>query len=76
MYFPLLINEALLIEVVETESKGTIDAFCETFLTIVAEGRWDLGRVKNAPHNTPVGRMNEAEAARALLRGARKAVPT
>lgn len=76
VYFPLLVDEALLIEVVETESKGAIDAFCEALLTIVEEAYQDAEKVKSAPHGTPVGRMNEAEAARALLRGARKAVPT
>lgn len=69
VYFPLLVEEALLIETVETESKEAIDALCDALLEIVREAREQPELVKGAPHATPLGRIEEAAAARALLQG-------
>ncbi len=66
MYFPLVVEEALMIEPTETESKETLDAFIETMKTIAREIETDPDLVKGAPTKTPVGRVNEAQAARRL----------
>lgn len=64
MYFPLIVEEALMIEPVETESKETIDAFIDAMRAINEEVSRDPDLVKGAPHTTPVSRMDEAGAAR------------
>ncbi|UQN08149.1 aminomethyl-transferring glycine dehydrogenase subunit GcvPB [Deinococcus sp. QL22] len=68
IYFPLLVEEALLIEIVETESKEAIDALCDALLQIIKEAHNAPELVKSAPLTTPVGRIDEAAAARTLLR--------
>lgn len=65
-YFPLIVNEALMIEPTETESKGSLDCFVEIMLQIADEAENDPELVRSAPHNTPVGRINEAQAAKEL----------
>ncbi len=66
MYFPLLVPECLMIEPTETESVETIDAFIAVMETIAREADETPELVKNAPHNAPVRRLDEARAARDL----------
>lgn len=66
IYFPLIVEEALMIEPTETESKETLDAFCEAMIKIAKECETDPELVKSAPHNTPIKRLDEAKAAREL----------
>ena len=61
VYFPLIVEEALMIEPTETESLETMERFADTLLKIAAE---DPELVKSAPHNTPVTRLDEVRAAR------------
>jgi glycine dehydrogenase subunit 2 len=65
-YFPLIVDEALMIEPTETETKASLDAFADVLLTIDRESRDDPERVKQAPTQTPVRRLDEARAARRL----------
>ena len=64
IYFPLVVSGALMIEPTETETPETLDSFVEAMLAIAAEAREDPELVKNAPHTTPVARLDEARAAR------------
>ena len=64
MYFPLTVDEALMIEPTEAESKETLDAFIEALLAIAREASTDPGLVNHAPYATPVLRLDEARAAR------------
>jgi glycine dehydrogenase subunit 2 len=64
VYFPLVVDEAMLIEPTESESKESIDAFCDAMLAIAEEAASDPDLVKTAPHVTPVRRLDEATAAR------------
>ncbi len=64
VYFPLTVEEAMLIEPTESESKETIDAFCDAMLAIAEEAATDPDAVINAPEFTPVRRLDEATAAR------------
>src|SRR5699024_2178717 len=64
IYFPLNVEEAMMIEPTETESKETLDEFIETMLTIAKEVETEPELVQEAPHNTIVKRMDETLAAR------------
>jgi glycine dehydrogenase subunit 2 len=64
VYFPLIVDEALLIEPTETETKETLDRFAEVVAEILREGREDPEIARNAPYTTPVRRLDEAGAAR------------
>jgi glycine dehydrogenase subunit 2 len=64
VYFPLLVDEALLIEPTETETRETLDAFAEAVAAILAEAREDPEIARNAPYTTPVRRLDEARAAK------------
>ena len=64
MYFPLVVDEALMIEPTETESKETLDAFIEALRRIDAEAQDDEDFLHGAPYETPMGRLDEAKAAR------------
>jgi glycine dehydrogenase subunit 2 len=66
-YFPLIVPEALMIEPTETESKPTLDAFVAAMQAIAAEAQSDPALVKGAPYSTPVRRLDEVRAARALV---------
>ncbi len=66
-YFPLIVREALMIEPVETESKQTLDAFAETMVTIAKEAHENPQVLQEAPHITPVARLDEVRAARQLV---------
>jgi len=64
VYFPLLVDEALLIEPTETETKETLDAFADAIKQILAEAAEDPEIARNAPYTTPVPRLDEAGAAK------------
>ncbi len=64
VYFPLIVDEALLIEPTETETKETLDRFVEIVAEILREARDDPAVAQNAPYTTPVRRLDEAGAAR------------
>ena len=64
IYFPLLFHESLMIEPTENESKETIDAFIDVMHKIAAEAKTDPELVKTAPHNTPIGRVDDVLAAK------------
>jgi glycine dehydrogenase subunit 2 len=66
-YFPLIVHEALMIEPTETESKETLDAFADTMLKIAEEAHTNPSLLQEAPHNTPVSRLDEVKAARDLV---------
>lgn len=64
VYFPLIVEEALMVEPTETESKETLDRFIAAMLEIDKESIDDAEKIRNAPHNMPVRRVNETIAAR------------
>jgi glycine dehydrogenase subunit 2 len=64
VYFPLIVDEALMIEPTETENKDTLDAFADALLRIADEAEQEPDLVRNAPYTTVVGRLDEARAAR------------
>ena len=69
VYFPLIVPEALMIEPTETEAKETLDEFVEAMLEIVRDAAERPELLKEAPHDRPVGRVDEVKAAkRAVVR--------
>ncbi|MDW8063694.1 MAG: aminomethyl-transferring glycine dehydrogenase subunit GcvPB [Candidatus Caldarchaeum sp.] len=66
VYFPLIVDEAFMVEPTETESKETLDRFCDAFAQIIEECYRTPEVVRSAPHNTSVGRVNEAKASHPL----------
>ena len=64
VYFPLIVEEALMVEPTETETKETLDRFAEIVAEILREAREDPEIARNAPYTTPVRRLDEAGAAR------------
>jgi glycine dehydrogenase subunit 2 len=64
VYFPLIVDESLLIEPTETETKETLDRFAEIVAEILREASQDPDVARNAPYTTPVRRLDEAAAAR------------
>lgn len=64
IYFPLLFHESLMIEPTENESKDTIDGFIAVMRKIAEEARTNPDIVKSAPHNTPIGRVDDVLAAK------------
>src|SRR4051794_19913472 len=64
VYFPLLVDEALLVEPTETETKETLDGFAEAVAAILREAEEDPQVALNAPYTTPVRRLDEAAAAK------------
>lgn len=67
VYFPLIINEAIMIEPTETESKEEMDGFIAAMKKIAIEARENPKILKEAPHNTQVRRIDEVKAARELI---------
>ncbi|MGI8923193.1 MAG: aminomethyl-transferring glycine dehydrogenase subunit GcvPB [Fimbriimonadales bacterium] len=65
-YFPLIVPEALMIEPTETETMETLDAFCAAMLAIAKEARENPQLLHDAPSTQPVGRLDEAYAAKTL----------
>jgi glycine dehydrogenase subunit 2 len=66
-YFPLIVHEALMIEPTETESMQTLDQFAETLARIAEEAHTQPELLHGAPHNAPVGRLDEVKAAKDLV---------
>ncbi len=64
IYFPLIVEEAIMIEPTETESLQTLDAFADAMIAIAREAETDPEVVRTAPHETPVTRLDEVTAAR------------
>ncbi len=64
VYFPLIVEEALMVEPTETESKETLDRFAEVMEEIARLAEEEPARLTSAPHTTPVGRLDEVRAAR------------
>ena len=64
VYFPLLVDEALMVEPTETETKETLDAFADAIGEILREAQEDPEIARNAPYSTPVRRLDEAAAAK------------
>ena len=64
MYFPLIVHEALMIEPTESETRDMLDAFIQALKDIDQEVTEDPDLVRQAPHTTPVSRLDEARAAR------------
>jgi glycine dehydrogenase subunit 2 len=64
VYFPLLVDEALMVEPTETETKETLDNFAAVIGEILREAKQDPEIAKNAPYSTPVRRLDEGAAAR------------
>ncbi|HKB94931.1 MAG TPA: aminomethyl-transferring glycine dehydrogenase subunit GcvPB [Gaiellaceae bacterium] len=64
IYFPLVVPEALMIEPTETETKETLDAFCDAMLAIAREAAEDVQVLKDAPHDRSVRRLDEVRAAK------------
>jgi len=62
IYFPLIVDEALMIEPTETESKETLDRFVDVLVRIAREAEQDPDLLHGAPHSTPVRRLDEARA--------------
>ncbi|MFZ0665410.1 MAG: aminomethyl-transferring glycine dehydrogenase subunit GcvPB [Acidimicrobiales bacterium] len=69
IYFPLIVDEALMIEPTETESLQTLESLAQAFERIVTDALSEGGeeRAQQAPHLTPVRRVDEARAARKLI---------
>jgi glycine cleavage system P protein (glycine dehydrogenase) subunit 2 len=63
-YFPLIVEEALMIEPTETESKQTLDAFCDAMIQIAHEAETNAAVIHEAPVTTPVRRLDQVRAAR------------
>jgi glycine dehydrogenase subunit 2 len=66
VYFPLVVEEAMMVEPTETESKETLDAFAEALRQAASDARSDPQLLHDAPVTTPVRRLDEARAARHL----------
>ncbi len=64
IYFPLIVEEALMIEPTEAESRESLDAFCDALLAIAREAEAQPDLVKGAPYTAPLTRLDEATAAR------------
>jgi glycine dehydrogenase subunit 2 len=64
VYFPHLVDEAIMIEPTETETRETLDRFADAMLEILAE---DPELLKSAPHNTAIGRVDEVKAAKDMI---------
>jgi glycine dehydrogenase subunit 2 len=66
VYFPLTVKEGLMIEPTETESRETLDAFCDAMMDIARLAKEDPDALHRAPSSLPVGRLDEVKAARLL----------
>ncbi len=64
VYFPLLVEEALMVEPTETETRETLDAFADAIVAILREAASDPEIARTAPHTTPVRRLDEVTAAK------------
>ena len=66
VYFPTIVKESMMIEPTETETLATLDQFCEAMLQIAREAEENPDLLHHAPHTMPVGRLDEANAAKCL----------
>jgi glycine dehydrogenase subunit 2 len=66
VYFPLVVEEAMMVEPTETETKESLDAFAEALLQAAREAEREPDLLHDAPVSTPVRRLDEARAARHL----------
>jgi glycine dehydrogenase subunit 2 len=64
VYFPLLVDEALMVEPTETETRETLDAFADAIAAILTEAAEDPSVAEGAPYTTPVRRLDEVAAAK------------
>ena len=64
IYFPLLVDEALMVEPTETETRESLDRLAEAIEEILAEAEEDPEILRQAPYTTPVRRLDEAAASR------------
>jgi len=64
IYFPSLVEEALMIEPTETESKETLDRYAQALIDIASA---DPEELRTAPHNTAISRVDEVYAAKELI---------
>ena len=64
VYFPLIVEEALMTEPTETESKETLDAYINAMIEIAREADEDPDILHTAPHNTPARRLDDVRAVR------------
>ena len=64
IYFPLLFHESLMVEPTENESLETLDGFISVMRRIAEEAKADPDVVKSAPHQTPIGRVDDVLAAK------------
>ncbi|MGR3178774.1 MAG: aminomethyl-transferring glycine dehydrogenase subunit GcvPB [Candidatus Anammoxibacter sp.] len=64
IYFPLIVNGAMMIEPTETEPKEMLDHFIDTMVEIKNDASTDPAKLKNAPQNTPVTKLDAVQAAR------------
>ena len=76
IYFPLIVDEAIMIEPTETESRQTLDAFAAALIRVAEECATNPEIVRSAPHHTPVRRLDEVSAARHPNLRWRPPVPT
>ncbi|MFQ5382290.1 MAG: aminomethyl-transferring glycine dehydrogenase subunit GcvPB, partial [Dehalococcoidia bacterium] len=64
VYFPLIVEEALMIEPTETEAREDIEALAEALVAIASEAKESPELLREAPHDAPIGRLDEVTAAR------------
>jgi glycine dehydrogenase subunit 2 len=64
VYFPLIVPGAMMIEPTESESKESLDAFCDAMISIAAEAKSNPQEVKQAPHLSRIRRLDEVQANR------------
>ncbi|MBI4186650.1 MAG: aminomethyl-transferring glycine dehydrogenase subunit GcvPB [Chloroflexi bacterium] len=64
VYFPIIVDEAIMVEPTESESKATLDSFIDAMKQIAREAEENPEMLHSAPHHTPVRRLDEAKAAR------------
>jgi glycine dehydrogenase subunit 2 len=67
VYFPLLVEEALMVEPTETETRETLDAFADALAEVLAEAAQEPQIAAGAPYSTPVRRLDEVAAAKRPL---------
>ena len=66
VYFPLIVEEAIMVEPTESEARSSLDRFALAMIAIAKEVESDPDLVRDAPHTTPVARLDEARAAKEL----------
>jgi glycine dehydrogenase subunit 2 len=62
VYFPQIVEEAMMVEAPETESLRDLDELVEAFVRAGKEAETDPEKLRSAPHNTSVGRIDEVKA--------------